>query len=83
MCSAASDIEAESRADKRATGFWIGIGGENPAFVLMVAEDVHQGFDVELDFGFFEIEEHGCRPAARSRICSLEEVEFEVSKDCA
>ena len=51
------DIEAESRADERAAGFWIGIGGEHPAFVLMVAKDAHQRFDVELDFRRIEIEE--------------------------
>ena len=55
-----SNIEAESGAYERAAGLGIGICGQHPAFVLVVPEDAHQRFNVELDVRFFEIEER-CR----------------------
>ncbi len=46
---ALGEIEAEAGADERLRGLGIGISGEHPAFVALVAQDVHQGVDVELD----------------------------------
>ena len=51
------EVEAEAGADERLRGLGIGISGEDPAFVALVAQDVHQGVDVELGVGGLEAEQ--------------------------
>ena len=51
------EIEAESCTDEGTAGFRVGIGGEDPTLVTVVAEDAHQVGEAELDFGIAEVEE--------------------------
>ena len=51
------NIETESRADQRAAGFGIGIGGQHPAFMPAVAKDTHQTAQAELDVRILEVEQ--------------------------
>ena len=51
------EIEAESSADEGTAGFRVGIGGEDPTLMTVVAEDAHQVGEAELDFGVAEVEQ--------------------------
>lgn len=59
---ALGQIEAEACADERAAGFRIGIGGEDPALVAAIAEEVHEVGEAEPDLGRAEVEQglDGC-----------------------
>lgn len=52
-------IEAEAGADKGASGSGIGIGGQNPAFMTAVAQQVHQIGKIELHAGGAKGEQRG------------------------
>jgi hypothetical protein len=54
---ALGEIEAEAGSDERAAGLRVGIGGEDPAFVTAIAEEVHQIRKAELHVGGAEVEE--------------------------
>ncbi len=51
------DIETEPRANQRPRRFRVGIGSEHPAFMAMIAKDIHQAQQAELDIGVLEVEE--------------------------
>ena len=44
-------IQAEPSANQRPARVRVGIGCQHPAFVLVVAEDIHQAVQAELDVG--------------------------------
>jgi hypothetical protein len=54
---ARGEVEANARADEGLGGFGVGIGGEDPAFVAAIAEDLHEVTDVEFYAGGGGLEE--------------------------
>jgi hypothetical protein len=46
---ARGEVEADAGADEGLASLGVGIGGEDPAFVAVIAEYLHQVADVELD----------------------------------
>ena len=51
------DIQTETRPDQRPASRRIRIGRQHPTFVLMVAKDIHQAVQAELDVGVPEIQQ--------------------------
>ena len=50
-------IQAEPCANQRPVRVRVGIGCQHPALVLMVAEDLHQAAQAELDLGISKVEQ--------------------------
>jgi hypothetical protein len=51
------DIETESRANERPACFRVGIGCQDPPFVPVVAKDIHEALQIELNIGVLEIKQ--------------------------
>jgi hypothetical protein len=50
-------IQTETRTDERPPGSRIRISRQHPTFVLMIAKDIHQPVQAELDIGVPEIQQ--------------------------
>ena len=51
------NVQTEPCTDERAMGVRVGVGCQHPAFMLVVAKDLHQAGQIELDVGILKLKE--------------------------